>query len=78
MSSWGNLLITTGGALKPPKCFYYLLSNSWDNRGQWAFMHTTDLRPTPDGTSSPIAHLLVDTPRVTLGAATYPLGIPSA
>lgn len=40
MSGWGNLLITTGGALKPPKCFYYLLSNSWDNRGQWAFMHS--------------------------------------
>jgi hypothetical protein len=25
MNSWGNLLIATGGALKPEKCFYSIL-----------------------------------------------------
>ena len=29
--NWGQLLLTTGGASKPPKCFYYLLSFEWQN-----------------------------------------------
>ena len=26
LNSWGQLLIATGGALKPEKCFYHLIS----------------------------------------------------
>jgi hypothetical protein len=29
VNSWGNLLIATGGALKPKKCFYSILSFEW-------------------------------------------------
>ena len=27
--SWGELLLATGGALKPEKCFYYLVDYEW-------------------------------------------------
>ncbi len=33
--SWGNLLIATGGSLKPSKCFYHLISFQWKRNGQW-------------------------------------------
>ena len=26
INNWGRLLIGSGGAFKPPKCFYYLIS----------------------------------------------------
>ncbi len=29
--SWGNLLIATGGALQPAKCFYSLILFKWKN-----------------------------------------------
>jgi hypothetical protein len=29
ISNWGQLLLATGGALKPSKCFYYLISFEW-------------------------------------------------
>jgi hypothetical protein len=29
VNSWGNLLIVTGGALKPEKCFYLIISFEW-------------------------------------------------
>ena len=32
---WGQLLLATGGAFKPPKCFYYLVSFSWRKDGKW-------------------------------------------
>jgi hypothetical protein len=31
VNSWGNLLIATGGALQPAKCFYSIISFEWDN-----------------------------------------------
>lgn len=33
--SWGNLLIATGGSLKPSTCFYHLISFTWKRNGQW-------------------------------------------
>ena len=33
--NWGKLLIATGGALKPPKCFYTLLDFEWNVKGKW-------------------------------------------
>lgn len=35
--SWGKLLIATGGALKPSKCFYHLVSFSFDDKGIWKY-----------------------------------------
>jgi hypothetical protein len=32
VNSWGNLLIVTGGALQPNKCFYSIISFKWINR----------------------------------------------
>ena len=33
VNSWGNLLIATGGALQPAKCFYFVISFEWVNGG---------------------------------------------
>ena len=35
--NWGNLLIATGGALKPIKCSYYLISFWLKPDGTWAY-----------------------------------------
>ena len=35
--NWGNLLITTGGALKPSKCSYYLILFWWKPNGAWIY-----------------------------------------
>ena len=32
-TSWGKLLLATGGALKPEKCFYYMLEYEWHADG---------------------------------------------
>ena len=32
-SSWGNLLMASGGALKPVKYFYYFISFEWNAQG---------------------------------------------
>jgi hypothetical protein len=34
VNSWGNLLIATGGALQPSKCFYAIILFKWVN-GEW-------------------------------------------
>jgi hypothetical protein len=80
VSSWSNLLIATGGALKPPKCSFYLISYSWDIQGRW-FYDQNHIRPEfalvvplPDGTTAPIDHLPVDSPSTTLGGTTCPSG----
>ncbi len=35
--NWGCLLIATGGALKPGKCSYYLISFKWKADGIWVY-----------------------------------------
>jgi hypothetical protein len=34
--NWGQLLVATGGAFKPVKCFYHLISFVWKRDGKWA------------------------------------------
>ena len=34
LDSWSELLIATGGSLKPKKCFYYLKGFVWDRQGK--------------------------------------------
>jgi hypothetical protein len=35
--NWGKLLLATGGALKPAKCFYHLISFIWRPNGTWRY-----------------------------------------
>ena len=35
ISNWGQLLIDSGGAIKPPKCFYHLISLCWNTDSSW-------------------------------------------
>jgi hypothetical protein len=76
--NWGCLLLATGGALKPAKCFYHMISFSWKPNGDWKYDSNEslpDLRivvPLADGTLAPIEHLPVLTPTKTLGQMTCP------
>ena len=78
VTSWGNLLIATGGALKPEKCFYYLIGYKWDTRGQWSYQEFQESEPLsiavplPDGSSVCIQQLPVSTPSTTLGETSSP------
>ena len=80
ITSWGNLLIATGGALKPQKCFYYLIGYNWGPQGKWTYAApatTSSLQvtvPQPDGSQVEIQQLSVTTPSTTLGGATTPAG----
>ena len=80
LTSWSQLLIATGGALKPEKCFYYLMSFTTDRNGKWIYEqneHREDLGITvelPDGSSAPIEHLSVNEARITLGMSSCPSG----
>ena len=80
LDSWSQLLIASGGALKPAKCFYYLMSYVWDRKGRWSYAKNegnpeyeikVDL---PDGTSEAIEHLSVNECRITLGMSSCPSG----
>ena len=78
--SWGNLLIATGGSLKPVKCFYHLISFTWNRHGQWSYSdnHTEECLqifiPQPNDTLVPITHLGVNDASKTLGSMTCPSG----
>jgi uncharacterized protein (UPF0332 family) len=37
ITNWGKLLIASGGALKPVKCFFQLISFKWNEDGTWAY-----------------------------------------
>lgn len=78
--SWGNLLIATGGALKPSKCFYHLISFDFNERGEWKYSenHTKEHLqisiPLPDDSMTTIEHLSAVTANKTLGSMTCPAG----
>ncbi len=79
VNSWGNLLIATGGALQPAKCFYSIILFEWINGGwQYALNDTnTELGvsvPFPGGGTAGIGHKLVTHIEKTLGAMTSPDG----
>ena len=82
--SWGNLLIATGGSLKPSKCFYHLISFDWKADGTWSYARNEapeDLQlwvPQPDDTLASVEHLGVECASKTLGAMTAPSGSPTA
>ncbi len=43
INTWGELLVATGGALKPIKCFYSLISFKWVD-GRWSYEDSNHLR----------------------------------
>ena len=61
--NWGKLLIATGGALKPEKCSYYLISFKWKANRTWLYdqnelnPHFTLGMPMVDGSLEEIEHL---------------------
>ena len=84
VSSWGKLLIATGGALKPIKCFLHLISFDWDKKGNWSYAnHEEDEGakisvPMPDGREEAISNLGCSEERETLGILTSPEGLGGA
>ncbi len=79
IENWGNLLIATGGALQPAKCFYSIISFKWSN-GEWSYMDNsiqgdfgvTD--PLPGGVKGEIRHRPVTHLEKMLGVMTSPDG----
>ena len=78
--NWGKLLLATGGALKPGKCSYYLLSFCWKSDGTWTYELNElneDLAigvPMSDGNLKRIEHLSCNSAIKTLGSMTCPSG----
>ncbi len=78
--NWGRLLIATGGALKPGKCSYYLISFKWKADGTWIYENNViqpDLAigvPLADGNLAETEHLPVSSAMKTLGYMTSPIG----
>ncbi len=72
ISNWGKVLLATGGALKPAKCFHHLISCKWIPDGTWAYKDN-DLNPDfdivvplEDGMLAPIKHLPITSSTKTL------------
>ncbi len=80
ISDWGKVFLATGGALKPAKCFYHLISFKWKPDGTWAY-NDNDLNPgfdivvpLEDGSLAPIKHLPITLSTKTLSSMTCPTG----
>ncbi len=76
LENWSCLLNATGGALKPEKCFWYLLDYDCVE-GEWTYTETraAELKITsPDGTKSPIKQEKVTESKKTLGIYNSPSG----
>jgi hypothetical protein len=76
LEHWSCLLNATGGALKPEKCFWYMIDYVWVE-GKWKY---TKMVPpemvitNPDGTKSPIKQEKVTESKKTLGIYDSPAG----
>jgi hypothetical protein len=77
---WGKLLLASGEALKPIKCFFHLISIQWDNDGNWTYKNNKEDEdyqaaiPLVDGLVEEIQHLHINEPIKTLGSMTCPSG----
>jgi len=76
ITNWGTLLLASGGALKPIKCFYLLMLFEWKADGSWVYKNNEEsdkfqvVVPLADGSVGEIQHLCIDTPIGTLGSMT--------
>jgi hypothetical protein len=76
LENWSCLLNAIGGALKPEKCFWYLLDYDCVE-GEWTYAETRDAElkiTNPDGTKSPIKQEKVTELKKTLGIYDSPSG----
>ena len=66
ISNWGQLLIASGGAFKPPKYSYRLILFCWNTDRSWTYEKNEDVEyfnisvPMPDGSQVQIEHAAVD------------------
>eukprot|EP00956_Cyclotella_meneghiniana_P025378 scaffold52785_cov48-Cyclotella_meneghiniana.AAC.7 len=80
VKNWGELLIATGSAYKPPKCFYHLISFVWDRSGNLDYDQNHEKEEfqlsvsMPDGSMEETDHLPVTESRETLGVWLSPVG----
>ena len=80
ISNWGQLLIASVRAFKPPKCFYHLISFCSNTDGSWTYKNNGDVEdfnisiPMPYGLQVQIKHTAVDTAKETLVVWTSPVG----
>ena len=73
---WGDLLCCTGGALKPEKCFWYLVDYEC-KEGEWQYTDMVDWElnvPLPDGSEAAIKQRSVYDCKETLGVWSCPAG----
>jgi hypothetical protein len=76
LDQWHNLLIATGGALKPEKCFWYSL-NYTSVEGKWCYADVSDFElkiTCPDGGVHKINQKSPTTSMKTLGVVDAPAG----
>ena len=76
VTQWSLLLNATGGALKPEKCFWYVLDYTC-YEGEWSYAMHSDfelLVTNPDGSRSSIKQEEVATSKKTLGIYDAPSG----
>jgi hypothetical protein len=76
VSQWSLLLNATEGALKPKKCFGYLLDYTCKER-EWEYTVHSDFElyvNNPDGSKSSIKQEKIQTPKKTLGIYDSPAG----
>jgi hypothetical protein len=76
LKHWSCLLNATGGALKPEKCFWYLLDYAC-KEGEWTYVELVPqemLITNPDGSTSPIKQEEVTESKKTLSIHDSPLG----
>ena len=76
LDHWSRLLNATGGALKPEKCFWYLIDYKCvDGKWQYADSVPREMVITnPDGSTSPISQEQVTSSKKTLGIHDSPSG----
>ena len=76
VTCWAGALTTTGGALRPDKCFWYSLGFTWTN-GKWDYKkaaNTEILVPDFTGERQPIEHLGAHDAREVMGVWQTPAG----
>ena len=67
ISNLGQLIFASGGAFKPPECFYHLISFYWNTEGTCTYEKNEDVEhfnisvPMPDGSQVHIEHAAADT-----------------
>jgi len=76
LTQWSTLLNATGGALKPEKCFWYMLDYTCED-GEWSYAEMTPRElfvTNPDRTKSQINQEEVTVSKKTLGIHDSPAG----